>query len=165
MTDEKWVAATVPGIGARFLVRAKFNGDRWVATGFWMESDEITSRTLRRPPLNAATTALAADAEIAAAADSGQGLSEALRTLLASAPDATRPPCVVREPLRRPDRSDPEGHARTTAIAYQEAVRAGRDPGPAMAAEAGVPVCTVYGWIKQARLRGFLPPGQRGKAG
>jgi hypothetical protein len=38
-------------------------------------------------------------------------------------------------------------------------------PAKAMAEHSHVPVSTVRGWIREARLRGKLPPGTRGRAG
>src|SRR6266511_2308763 len=35
----------------------------------------------------------------------------------------------------------------------------------AIAAVNGVPVSSVHGWVKEARRRGFLPPGQKGRRG
>lgn len=70
-----------------------------------------------------------------------------------------------RMPLRRPDRSDPEGFSRMVAEAYNEAVQTSHRPATLLAAEAGVPATTVHRWIREARQRGFLPPARRGRAG
>jgi hypothetical protein len=70
-----------------------------------------------------------------------------------------------REPLRRPDRSDPEGFYRRVADAYNETLATTSAPAPVLAAEAGVPVPTARRWIAEARRRGLLPPGRQGRAG
>ena len=72
-----------------------------------------------------------------------------------------------REPLTRPDGRDPEGFYARVAVAYRDYTLhlRGRAPAIEIAREAGVPVGTVHGWIREARRRGFLPPGRKGKAG
>jgi len=75
------------------------------------------------------------------------------------------PATSPREPLRRPDRSDPEGFYRRVADAYNETLLETSAPAPVLAAEAGVPVPTARRWIAEARRRGLLPPGRQGRAG
>jgi hypothetical protein len=70
-----------------------------------------------------------------------------------------------REPLHRPDRSDPEGFYRRVADAYNETLATTSAPAPVLVAEAGVPVPTARRWIAEARRRGLLPPGRQGRAG
>lgn len=70
-----------------------------------------------------------------------------------------------RQPLARPNGSDPDGFSRRVAEAYNEVVFATRRPAVALAEEAGVPVTTVHRWIREARRRGYLPPAKRGRAG
>ncbi len=83
--------------------------------------------------------------------------------------DPERRPLVAptkrREPLRRPDRSDPEGFYRRVADAYNETLAKTSAPATVLAAEAGVPVPTARRWIAEARRRGLLPPGRQGRAG
>jgi hypothetical protein len=71
----------------------------------------------------------------------------------------------AREPLTRPDGTDPEGFSRRVAQAYNEAVDATSTPAKALAAEAGVPVTTVHRWIRDARRLGLIAPARKGKAG
>jgi len=75
-------------------------------------------------------------------------------------PDTAEPPA---NPLTRPAGADPAAHSRLVAEHYRW--HAARVPNPAtfMAASAGVPVRTVHTWIREARLRGLLPVGRRGK--
>lgn len=70
-----------------------------------------------------------------------------------------------REPLTRPDGSDPDGFYRQVATAYNSAVLTTAAPAPLLAEEAGVPVATVHRWISEARRRGFLAPARKGRAG
>jgi hypothetical protein len=76
-----------------------------------------------------------------------------------------RCPGPPRPTLTRPDGSNPEGHAEAVAAAYKEFALAGPHPALAIAREAGVPVNTARGWIQEARRRGKLPQGRKGRAG
>lgn len=51
------------------------------------------------------------------------------------------------------------------ALSYAEAARWFRGPAGVLAEANKVPVSTVHRWVKEARRRGFLPPGAPGKAG
>jgi hypothetical protein len=68
-----------------------------------------------------------------------------------------------REPLTRPTGRDTDEFYRRVAAAYTETIRRTRSVAPELAAEANVPVRTVHGWIREARRRGFLPPGKQGR--
>lgn len=70
-----------------------------------------------------------------------------------------------RPTLTRPDGSDPDGFAERVADAYREYVMETRSPALKIAEEAGVPPGTARGWIREARRRGKLPQGHKGKAG
>jgi hypothetical protein len=62
-------------------------------------------------------------------------------------------------------RPKPDAFYRRVADAYLGlAVRTNR-PAATIAAVNGVPVSSVHGWVKEARRRGFLPPGQKGRRG
>lgn len=54
---------------------------------------------------------------------------------------------------------------RQLAAAYSSATRQSRRPAIDLAEANGVPVRTVHRWIAEARKRGFLPPGQKGRRG
>jgi hypothetical protein len=70
-----------------------------------------------------------------------------------------------REPLTRPDGSNPDGFYRRVADAYRDVVQTTPKVAKALADEAGVPVGTVHRWILEARRRGFLPAARQGRAG
>jgi hypothetical protein len=55
-------------------------------------------------------------------------------------------------------------YQRVAALYSQRATQSSR-PAVEMANANGVPVTTVHRWVKEARRRGFLPPGQRGRRG
>jgi hypothetical protein len=54
---------------------------------------------------------------------------------------------------------------RQLAAAYSSATRQSRRPAIDLAEANAVPVRTVHRWIAEARKRGFLPPGQKGRRG
>lgn len=65
--------------------------------------------------------------------------------------------------LRRPDdRITDEFLIHLTAV-YLELAAQKRAPAPVIAEQTGAPVRTVHRWIYEARKRGHLPPGHRGR--
>ncbi|TDD35265.1 hypothetical protein E1287_14235 [Actinomadura sp. KC06] len=69
------------------------------------------------------------------------------------------------EKLQRPTGQDPDRFYKQVAAAYADQAAVTRSPAKALAEEAGVPVTTVHRWVREARRRGFLPAGEKGKAG
>ncbi|MFI7148411.1 hypothetical protein ACIBO2_26160 [Nonomuraea sp. NPDC050022] len=67
-------------------------------------------------------------------------------------------------PLRRSPEMSPEEFSRLVAQHYLTWARGVPHPVAAMAADAGAKLPTVHTWVREARLRGFLPPAKRGKA-
>lgn len=53
----------------------------------------------------------------------------------------------------------------TVAEVYARAAARWRGPAQAIAAANSVPVTSVHTWVKEARRRGFLSAGAKGKAG
>jgi hypothetical protein len=89
-----------------------------------------------------------------------------LRDLARDAPDELHaPPTAERPRLTRPDGTDPDGFSSRVADAYREYATQTRAPAIRIAEEAGVPVATARSWIREARRRGKLPQGRKGKAG
>lgn len=80
----------------------------------------------------------------------------------AAKPRSRRKP---RQPLTRPDGTDPEGFSRRVAEAYTEALLTTKTPAKVLAAEAGVPVTTVHRWVRDARRLGLLSPARKGRTG
>jgi hypothetical protein len=62
-------------------------------------------------------------------------------------------------------RPKPDGFYRRVADAYLGLAVQSNRPAATIAAVNGVPVSSVHGWVKEARRRGFLPPGQKGRRG
>lgn len=69
----------------------------------------------------------------------------------------------ARGPLKRTGDMSPEQFSELVAEHYRVWSRFVPHPVAAMAKEAGVKAPTVHSWIRDARLRGLLPPGRRGK--
>jgi hypothetical protein len=93
-----------------------------------------------------------------------RSLRIAERALDASAPETEPRPEQARPRSGRPPLEDK--HYRKIALMYLNAMRAkpGR-PIPWMAEKLRHEPSTVRGWVGEARRRGFLTPGTRGKAG
>lgn len=68
-------------------------------------------------------------------------------------------------PLRRREGEDPERFSERVAIYYRQFAAFTSKPAKAISDHSKVPLPTVHGWVREARLRGKLPPGKRGKAG
>jgi hypothetical protein len=64
-----------------------------------------------------------------------------------------------------PGRPRPDSFYQQVADDYLAAASVSARPSVNLARGAGVPVTTVRGWVAEARRRGFLPPGQKGRRG
>ncbi|WP_433053405.1 hypothetical protein [Dactylosporangium sp. CS-033363] len=62
-------------------------------------------------------------------------------------------------------RGRPDIFYRQVADVYLEYAAASPRPACDLADRHGVPVSTAHRWVKEARRRGFLPPGRPGKSG
>lgn len=153
---------------------------RVVVTGVLVEADEVTTDVLRQVQTARILAKVAADDVVLAGGNHSSIVmsGETLALLEAVGPaDAeltlgqlrSRSPVTVkggrRRRLGRPDGNDPEGFYRRVATTYRSAAVDSRQPAVVIAEENDVPVETVRRWIKEARRRGFLPPGRKGRAG
>jgi hypothetical protein len=77
--------------------------------------------------------------------------------------DVNRKALVDLPPLRRSPDLSAEQFSQLVADHYRLWAEAVPNPAAAMAAEHGVKLPTVHGWIREARLRGMLPKARRGK--
>lgn len=165
--------------GRAIITRMIYVGD---AHPRWPKSIRpVTSATLRSLPIGRIEAAinkadLSADIFDGEARDDGFGVQFApVDAALADYLDQTElrwvsrsrafPATPAREPLTRPDGTDPDAFSRRVAQAYTAAVESTGAPAKALADEAGVPVTTVHRWIREARQRGHLPPARKGRAG
>jgi hypothetical protein len=73
-------------------------------------------------------------------------------------------PRVHRPEVAR-SRGRPDLFYREVADVYLDLAQASHRPASDIAAQHGVPVSTAHRWVKEARRRGFLPPGRPGKTG
>jgi hypothetical protein len=73
-----------------------------------------------------------------------------------------RPHAKLRLPATNPK---PPKFYEEVAWAYRELSAQGNRPAMELAEANGVPVTTVHRWVKEARRRGFLPPGRKGRRG
>lgn len=126
---------------------------RQVLAGIVIMGDAITADMLHSVPI--------------AAMENGRNLGRRLvdnEDLARIANDVVREELAKLTPLQQADRSDPVEFSRLVAEHYKVWDRAVPHPVAAMAAEAKVKAPTVHTWVREARLRGFLPPARRGKA-
>lgn len=154
-------------------LRTRRNDDgSLTVTDVYVHGAEITNEALRDvsvPRLQASMTALAAQLGPDAVgfldeqADAYGELK--LAELHDRARKVTKRAEVKREPLRRPDGRDPGGFYRLVARAYLDYAAESSKPAKAVAEEARVPVTTAHRWVREARIRGFLPPGRKGRVG
>jgi len=70
-----------------------------------------------------------------------------------------------REVVGRPDGTNSDRFYKRFAATYRSAATESSKPAVILAGENDVPVETVRRWIKEARRRGHLEPGRRGRAG
>lgn len=112
-------------------------------TGVVVLGESITGADLRRVPLGA----------IENAANLGVERAE----------DQTRAELSALPPLERTGQSS-EQWSRLVAQHYTAWAKFVLNPAAAIAADLGVNRQTVNSWIREARLRGLLPPARRGKS-
>ena len=70
-----------------------------------------------------------------------------------------------REVVGRPDGTNSDRFYQRFAATYRSAATESSKPAVILAGENDVPVETVRRWIKEARRRGHLEPGRKGRAG
>jgi hypothetical protein len=67
--------------------------------------------------------------------------------------------------LKIPPGAKPDWFYERLAAVYRSLAQRSNRPAVLLAERNGVPVTTVHRWVKEARRRGFLPPGQKGRRG
>lgn len=173
-----------PPLAVCVLVRVAAVADgRLVLTGLRVDG-EPTAQVLRSIPVgrieaaaNAQLTAVD-DAVVPAAVShrrppaghepraSEEGWDTINPSLARARPAGARQP--VLELPRPPDgtrRRHPDAFYQQVAAAYLGLAQMSSRPAAELAEANGVPPSTAHRWIKEARHRGFLPPGRPGKAG
>jgi hypothetical protein len=182
--DGYWLALVSPEGGGTHMRVEQRPGGRWVVTGVYIHAPEVTAGILQRVPVG--------DFDLAVNLNPEWKLSHggSFRTLgdhriypaeheddltlrdledreqsALSELHIPQPPEAERPRLKRPDGTDPDGFYAQVAQAYREYAPRTRATAVAIAEEAGVPVGTVHGWIRESRRRGHLPAGRKGSAG
>lgn len=179
-----WLALANPEGGGTHMRIERRPAGRWVVTGVYIHAPEVTAGVLQRIQVGDFDLAANLDLEwklshggsfralgdhrlFPAENDNDLTLGE-MEARERSAKSELRipePPPVKRPKLSRPDGTDPDGFYAQVAQAYREYAPRTRATAVAIAEEAGVPVGTVHGWIREARRRGHLPAGRKGSAG
>jgi len=139
--DGQWGYASWPaneardelGAGLGVLFRRNESG-RLVVAGVVLLGEAITAADLRLVPL--------------AAIESSRNLSAGVANL---------------PPLRRDPGMTPEAFSQLVAEHYRAWAAVTPRPAAAMAKENGLKLPTIHGWVREARLRGLLPAGNRSK--
>jgi hypothetical protein len=67
--------------------------------------------------------------------------------------------------LKIPDGAKPDSFYQQVAKIYSQLARGSNRPAVELAEVNHVPVTTAHRWVKEARRRGFLLPGQKGRRG
>jgi hypothetical protein len=124
-----------PGMSVK--LRQDERSGRQIICGLHIERAAVTAEMLRRIPL---------------------GRIEAVANLGNAEKLAEELPPLVRQ-------GDPAAFSALVARHYRAWARLTPHPAARMAAAAGANPRTVHTWIREARLRGLLPSGARGKAG
>lgn len=166
-----WATDDIPPEGADGLHMRWRQDDagRWVVSDLYLHGPALTANVLRE--ISLARMEAWENAKIlpeVRVTDSDEGLTVAeLRQRAQAAPVSQREAAAIRppEPITRPDGSDPDGFYRRVATAYRRYAIETKAPARAIAEEAQVPVTTVHRWVREARIRGFLLPGRKGKVG
>jgi hypothetical protein len=173
------IGGTTEGLQVLAKLFAEKEGDRSEIVELYVTGRNLTTDKLRAIPLGhieaIATTdpnvtpsdretppALMSQAANALGRRKDQLLLDAARR---KADEADRKARKPRQPLSRPDGSDPDAFYEQVALAYRDAIQTTPKVGKVLADEAGVPVGTVHRWVMEARRRGFLPAARQGRAG
>jgi hypothetical protein len=185
-----WAEVGIPDLVARVLIKVAEKEGRYVIETMIVSDGALDSVTIKRIPVSRIETLLNQGAGVGLLGPSAQAVYEvkgftfsgrsrvwsqefseveqALSRYLAGMDRPSFTPGATpsaREPLARPDGTDPDGFYRKVAEAYSEIVVTSASPAKVIAEEAEVPVTTVHRWINEARRRGFLPPARKGRAG
>lgn len=140
---EDWSAIDGVHPDARIYVRwREVEGERSQVTGLCIAGEKITAEVLRSIPISR--------------------LELLSPTLIA---EIERGALSEPEPLARREGEPPDDFSKRVARQYRRFAAASSKPTKDLAEHAGVPLPTMRSWIREARLRGYLPPGTRGKAG
>ncbi|SRR6266540_663714 len=144
---------------------------RWRADGLWVAAPALDSDMLRRLSIPAYEAAANTPAAVARLEQSAQDLDERFertrkrtRTWL----DGQMLKASGRRPsarLKVPPGAKPDSFYAKVAAVYRQLAASSNRPAVELAEANDVPVTTAHRWVKEARRRGHLPPGQKGRRG
>lgn len=136
---------------------------RMIVTDVYIHGSEITPEVMRRISMSRIQAAINL---IGGLPLDEKGTEPSLAELRQRAGRVQRRAVNAKRPcLTRPTGEDPEEFYARVAEAYREYAPRTRAPAREIAVEAGVPVTTAHRWIGEARRRGLLPLGRKGRAG
>lgn len=172
MTAGRWHSFPPLADGTGVHVRVAERDGRSVITEIVVQGDEITAATLRAIPIGRyeamADQSVAHDRMVSALLpEEPEPTLAELRGTRAHAKRRTRAATQRRGKRRprlaRPDGADPETFYAAVAEAYREYAAETRAAAARIADEAAVPVTTAHRWVREARRRGHLPAGRKGR--
>jgi hypothetical protein len=172
MRPDGWITFNHEGADG-LHVRVRRDGEQYVVTDLYVHGPQVTANLLR------ALQPARIEAELTLSRKEGSPVLQLAEQFPQDRLDAKLTVAELRKraahvksrrarrrrPLPRPEGMAPEVFYAKVADAYRSAATETSRPAPVLADEAGVPVETVRRWIKEARRRGFLPAGRKGRAG
>jgi hypothetical protein len=184
--EDGWVQwnRSAPGTTEGLTVYAKLSapreGDRSEIVELYIRGRRLSTDRLRSIPLGHVEAVATTDPNVTPSIDDGHlplpmsqaanGIVNRASQLLMNeahrkAEEFDRKARRPRQPLNRPDGSDPDAFYEQVAEAYRDVIQTTPKVAKVLADEAGVPVGTVHRWVMEARRRGFLPAARQGRAG
>jgi hypothetical protein len=160
MGRDGWAQCTNLSVPFDVFVRPAIVDGRAVIAELRLADPEgITGGDLRRLRLDQVEASLQDRHGPLAAIFDYQDIAKAVRR-------AAVPKLKVKARLKPPERPPyPDEFYQDVAESYLACLQMGERPGPFLAGVWAVPTTSVHGWVKEARRRGILPPGRKGKAG
>jgi hypothetical protein len=172
--DEDWYEwRQEPPLAGAVTVRVSATvGGRLVLSGLRIDGAP-TAELLRAIPVGRIEAA--ANAQLAVVDDAVVPVSTSRRARPTGPPrssavgweasDPRRAVARPRVPTGRRVQGRPDQFYRQIADVYVDLAQATHRPASELASSHGVPVTTAHRWVKEARRRGFLPPGRPGTTG
>jgi hypothetical protein len=155
---QQWIPLDHPDYPGVSAVQLETIGGRLTVTGVQVQRSQGVRADDLKVPVERLEAALAAQF---------RSDRERVSRKLTAAWESTRQAPTRRELRVRTPKGGryPDQFYAAVAALYMRLVAAGEQPTPAIAEANDLPETTVHRWIREARRRGFLPPGQRGRAG
>ncbi|TMR93188.1 hypothetical protein [Nonomuraea basaltis] len=158
-----------PPLSGTVLVRiAVAAGGRLVLTGLRIDGAP-TAELLRSIPVGrieaAANAQLTAVDDVITPVAASRRRQAELPSLNGEGWEMTTPDHALPRPPPAQKRGRPDGFYREIADTYHELAQTSARPAAELAELRDIPITTAHRWVKEARRRGFLPPGRPGTSG